>query len=760
MNVIARVAALMLLTTILISPTVAQRRQTPAKTQPKPAATAAPTPAPTFDTLLPADSYVVYAEVRDAGQLIRSNTLSDLLEPILKLAGPSKEFKSVVKWLNAHADQVMSSRLAVATWPIKNNLPDAMVIIEFASPEEAAKFATPLNEFLPTVLPTPQSEPNSKPAKPNFHLERLGSLVVISPRPWTMKELRPANGKSLSEDVNFRSARNRFNAEPLFAFVNMTLIKKEDEERRKQSEEARRKATEQVKQEAAAKEQQNPVETAPSDSSSGAEEFIPEKQVTGVLVASPDQPKEGPTPDPTSIALSSLGSSLFGGESTWPDAIGLALSYEGESLDLRALLINAPGERNDAIPFWPHIIPGTAMAPESPNIFPATTELFATMSLDLPQIYAEMSKPVTLNVNKYGRVPSNEVEAESPFKTIENRLQINIKDELLPLLGSEIAVGLPMEGLNIAGIPGPGDPAQRKKENAQDQSSAEKGPILAIAVKDRERLRALMPKLIDALGFKGVSQFAQTERRDDTELVSYANLFAYAFVGNFLVLSSDPATTRHVVDSYLKQETLSSDMHFRAYTRWQPRPLHGQFYISPALMEGYAKFAAQPTQFMGDQMRALLTRLSTVAQPITYSLSNEGQGPLHELHLPKNLVVMLVAGISGEVNPPPMLQNERMAIGLMYSIARAEENYKNKQGGGSCGTLEDLFAAELISKEIVEKSGYKFDVTVSGDKFEVSAVPLEYGKTGRLSLFIDHTRVIRGGDRNGAIATASDTPIN
>jgi len=318
-----------------------------------------------------------------------------------------------------------------------------------------------------------------------------------------------------------------------------------------------------------------------------------------------------------------------------------------------------------------------------------------------------------------------------------------------------------MDGMNMFGLPGQPPPPAKTEEKTPDKDQPVKyGPILAISVRDQERVRALMPKIIEALGFKGANQFAATERREDTELVSYANLFAYAFVGNFLVLSSDAATVRHVVDSHLKNETLASDINFKTYTRWQPRQVHGQIYISPLLMEGYRNWATQATTRMSDQMRNFMTRLSTVAQPITYSLSNEGLGPLHELHVPKNLVAMLVAGISGEINPPATVQNERMAIGMMYTIAHAEEQYKSKKGGGSCGTLEELIAADLFPKEIAEKSGYKFEVTPNGDKFEATAVPLEYGKSGTMSLFIDHTRVLRGGDRSGAIATSSDPPIH
>src|SRR5215213_7530581 len=119
---------------------------------------------------------------------------------------------------------------------------------------------------------------------------------------------------------------------------------------------------------------------------------------------------------------------------------------------------------------------------------------------------------------------------------------------------------------------------------------------------------------------------------------------------------------------------------------------------------------------------------------------------------------MGVAAISGESNPPENVQNERTAISLMYTIASAQQQYKTGLGNGSCGTLEQLIAADLVSKERVENSGYRFELTVNGDKFEVSAVPSEYGKGGTLSLFIDQTHVLRGGDRTGSTSSARAKP--
>ena len=775
MNLITRPTAaviLLLLSTLLT--TAQQKRQTPVKPQPK-APAVAPAPAPTFDTLLPADCYVIYGEVRGAGQLIRSPAINELLEPVLKLTGPPKEFKSIVQWLNAHSEELMTSRLFVATWPTNSNVPDVMIAVEFASAEEAAKFANPLNEFLPTILdphtpPKAATQSNNAPAEPRptaptrstFHVQRLGSLVVLSPRPWTMKQLKPAGSRLLTEDVNFRAARNRFNSEPVFVYVDVKTMDREQEERRKHYEQMERES-EEIRLAAAKLKAEKPEAEQKSEQPEPKEAATPEiiAELQAPPIADSVPAKETPTPDPIGNALSAISNSFFGGEENSPDGVGIALSYEGDSFDLRALFINDPGEKSDAVPFWPRVIPGAPIAPESPNVLPADTELFVTMSLDLPQIYATMSKPVPPSEYTTVRgqnVMLHKVEFESPFAALESRLQLNIKDDLLPLLGSEVAVALPMHNLNLPGLPGTIVPRPASKDGASQAPEAT--PILLLSVKDKEQLRALMPKLIDSLGFKGASSFAQTERREDTELVSYMNLFAYAFVGNFLVISGDAATTRRVVDAYLKHETLAADSHFKNYTRWQPRQLHGQIYISRSLMDGFKTWSPTQGTKLSEQARSFLNGPSILSQPVTYALSNEGFGPLHELHLPKSLVQMVVAGFSAELNPSPTVMNERRAIGLMYQIAGAQDAYKEVPGRGNYGTLDQLIAAGMISKEMVETSGYRFDVSVSGDKYEVSAVPTEYGKTGTMSLFTDQTRVLRGGDRNGGVATSSDPPLH
>jgi hypothetical protein len=729
--------------------------------------------------LVPADSYKIYGEIRSMDQLVQSEAVREVLETILKASGSSKELSAVMKWLNAPLPvETTSPRLLFAAWPSNKELPDILAAFELESPEEAAKFATALNEMLQTILPptpansseksdnstTTQTPKTAAPAKSKLNVKQFGSLLVITEKPITLKQLRPAGSKPLFDDANFRTARNRLNSEPLFVYIDVKSIEKEEEQRRKQYEEENRKRAEaaraKVQQAAEEKKDEDPAKAEPAEEATST--FTSTELVAPVAAPPPEATKEPRMSEDVSAALTALGYSFIGGESDWPDAVGLSLSFDDESFVARALLINPSGEKTDVVPFVPLLIPGPSFVPESPNILPADTELFATMSLDLNQIYSTLAK-ANLRQELAGltgiAVNASNVEPESPMATLEKQLKINVKNDLLPLLGSEVAIRLPVKDFDFFGVQvRPVAKSDSKVDTTNQPQPKTNSPVVVISLRDREGMRAFMPKLIEAFGFKGASSFAQTERREDTELVSFANMFAYAFVGNFLVFSGDPATTRYVVDCYLKHETLSSDMQFKNYTRWQPRPSQGQLYVSPALMESYKTWAENPSMRMSEQTRALFTRLTAIGQPITYSLSNEGLGPLHELHVPKNLVLMAVAGISSEANPAADVQNEREAIGVLYMISHFEEQYKEKNGG-SYGTLEQLIEAKLFPREMLDHTGYRIEVTAGGDNFQVSAVPVEYGKSGSMSYFIDQTRVLRGGDRHGAPATVSDPPI-
>jgi hypothetical protein len=88
---------------------------------------------------------------------------------------------------------------------------------------------------------------------------------------------------------------------------------------------------------------------------------------------------------------------------------------------------------------------------------------------------------------------------------------------------------------------------------------------------------------------------------------------------------------------------------------------------------------------------------------------------------------------------------------MLKRISLAQLVY-SQQHAGKFGDLPALILAGLIPKDLegTETTGYRFRVTVSGDgkSWTASAEPAQYGRSGRLSFFMDQSGV-RSGDVAG-----------
>ncbi|HTH51109.1 MAG TPA: hypothetical protein VL501_04205 [Pyrinomonadaceae bacterium] len=84
--------------------------------------------------------------------------------------------------------------------------------------------------------------------------------------------------------------------------------------------------------------------------------------------------------------------------------------------------------------------------------------------------------------------------------------------------------------------------------------------------------------------------------------------------------------------------------------------------------------------------------------------------------------------------------HEDEARSMLDRIAKAEM-VSSAQNGGRYAELSALVAAGLVPADVNSSSstGYKYEVTVSGDatKYTASAVPAEYGKSGKLSFIVE-----------------------
>ncbi|HYR76050.1 MAG TPA: hypothetical protein VEM96_09415 [Pyrinomonadaceae bacterium] len=805
---LVQIVSLFVVMILFAAPLCAQQpTATPAKPAPQPQS-AAPTLDPTFETLLSTDSYKLYGEVRNVGQLMSNGGMGDIVDPIIKLADPPKEFNSIIKFLKTNAEALASSRLLFVTWPARTGIPDAFVAIEFPAAEDAAKFAPKLETFLPGILPpvpvaTPEEKPSgqttptdvpqqtgardkketaavpaaspSPPAeRPAFVLSHKGNLVFISDKAFKFEKLRPASSKSLAEDQNFRVAHDRFSNESVFLYFNVQL---EDRTRPQPSPtpmitEAEREQMEREMEAEIEKQQEETRKALEEENNRRAKEspgtepkIVATLSVQAPPSATPTPTKEQETQMAASSQIGRLLDSIGYGEPQWPEAVGVALALENNDYVIRALLIEPPEAKRLPLPFVPQLISGPALVSDAPSVLPESTEVFVSASIDFRQTYEGMRKQADIRAKAAMRqMPAGGKEPTDPFQEFEKKAGFKVTEDLLPALGNEIALAGSLkllEGVgpfNIRSRPSAKPAPEAGAKESQEKKESEALPMLLIAVKDREAARRAMPHVLDGLGLGEANLIAQTEKREDVEIVNYSGFFAYAFVGNFLIISQTPSV-RRAVDSYLNHQTLVSNTVFRNSRRWEPRQNLGEVYFSPAMMEGYHDAIRKEAGTMDPTMRDFILGLDPTASAITYALSNEGLGTQHEIHLPKNLIITMVAGISSATKNPPPEANEMIAQSALRMISSAESTYQSTTGKGKYGTLDDLVEAKLVNREFLEKYGYRIEVTASDDQFEAVATPREYGKTGKRSFFVDKSGVVRGDDHGGGPATVADNPI-
>ncbi|HEX8637181.1 MAG TPA: hypothetical protein VF692_03885 [Pyrinomonadaceae bacterium] len=111
--------------------------------------------------------------------------------------------------------------------------------------------------------------------------------------------------------------------------------------------------------------------------------------------------------------------------------------------------------------------------------------------------------------------------------------------------------------------------------------------------------------------------------------------------------------------------------------------------------------------------------------------------------------------------------NERFVIKSLQTISAAQATY-SAAGNGNYGSNLDLLEAEFIDAELAggDKHGYYFmffnfpSPPQRSARFYVTAIPQLYGKTGKLSFYIDEKSEIHGADKNGRPATATDPIID
>jgi hypothetical protein len=168
------------------------------------------------------------------------------------------------------------------------------------------------------------------------------------------------------------------------------------------------------------------------------------------------------------------------------------------------------------------------------------------------------------------------------------------------------------------------------------------------------------------------------------------------------------------------------------------------------------------------------------SRSITFGLVREG-GNWRLLSV--GLILLDIASMEKQWEQADLEAREEDAIAGLRKLATALEIYRRAYGklpdaldplgpapeGGISPEAAGLIDAELSAGN---KGGYaiRYRIVPARDnlsdedanqaaKFELAATPVEYGKTGRRSFFLDSGGILRGTDKQGSVATSADPRV-
>jgi hypothetical protein len=838
-------ASLVVAVSLLLAPVILHaQRPVPKPARPADAGTTPPqtpaaerSPSVTFDTLLSADAYGVYAEMRAVGRHANSQEITQLLAPFgLEGGGAPAELLALYEFIKSHADALMTARLMFATMPARAGVPETLLAVEMPSAEEARKFVPELKQFVaanvnappaktaPTVTTSVRVETSNtarrrdrrraartqattgdaadgvrakRPAAPQFQIKRSGSLIALSGASFTFKDLRGADQALLVNEPAFQAARTRFGTDTLFVYFNTVRMANSTKQRMEAYEKEYRRQEELARAEAE-KQGARPnsdiiVEPDTPDVIGGESSVIVGANANGnanfslrasgnmnatnanggvspadETTTTPPAPTPEATPTPKSEKeleeerrreqsrqfVETLGSLVFNGrgmsEDSWPESIGVGASLDGDALVVRGLFVDLSGDQPPRpIPFLPVLLSGPSIAAEASAVLPADTDIFVSVSLDLPQMYDYLA-----SLMKIADLAGAQEEGKGGFgeqlTAFEKTNNFRIREDLLAALGNEIAVAAP--GSQLFG-------ARAARSRGADASAPPaSGPVVVVALNDRESLQKLLPRILNSIGLVGATEQSIVEKQGQVEVLTFSN-GTLAFIDRFLVGAPDAATMRRVAEAYNSGETLANSAGYRDSTRWQSRQAIGQVYASNAMLRGMFEDVLKSVEDIDDPaVRAHILRLDPNPGAITHLATRESDGLMHELRLPKNLLSLFAAGSLVGEKLSTIRGNEYRAQHLMRMIDAAQNGHKMSKG--RYGTLEELNTVEAVAEEFgaTVVDGYEIKLSVSGDTFAATATPTGYPKLGRRSFYIDQTGSLRGADTGGKPASES-TPI-
>jgi hypothetical protein len=768
----------------------------------------------TLEELVGADTYGAYAELRHIGTLAQASELKTAVAG-MKLIGETetKPVTDLIGFITENYEPLAETRAVMLFMAARPRVPEALLALEFPTAQDAAAFEPKYRQFAEAQLkaymslkgPKESSERSAperaraqkpeakKAAAPDYTIKRVGRLIISSEGTLSLKRLRgEETAPALADSARFQSARTRFASDSLFVYVD-TGVTIQGVTRLSQTTEG---ATDGATPGTFTTRETTRTEVsviAPETSAMGVGSGTPTPEPTPEETTNPDEEEgdgedgarasdvvaaiEVAKPSEEQLAVAGMGNvmrSLWGGIPRVPGAFALGVRLDGGALALRLAVENSPDGRINVLPFFPNFIAGPPVTAEAAEVAPADADIFFTTSLDWEQLYTSTLGTASLGplasysvaggmIGDAGGPPAEAADAPKPptpdeaVAVIEKLFGFKFKEDLIPSLGNEVAFSMPLDANDLGLMPG-----RRRSRKEEKEKESEAGIVVIVTLNDAEKVQKILPRVLVALGFVPFGDSAaQTERREGFDIHSSGGL-AYTFINRFLVMGADVKAVRHVVDSYAARRTLAATNSYRDSTGWQAPQKLVQAFVSDALMRSTVEETKRRSGASTDPLvRTLLAQLEAPPpEAASFETTNEGDAVVHEMRVPVSMLQTYSLALMVGVRDAPVLSGETMASYTLYEVQNAEETFKIEKKKERFGTLEELIAEKILDKGFAENMGYRIEVNASGEKFDVTATPKEYGKSGRLSYFLDETGTMRAADHKGKPADASDPPVD
>jgi hypothetical protein len=764
-----------------------------------------------------ADTYGAYIELRRVGTLGQANEFKTAVAG-LKLFGDAdtKPFTDLIEFVTANHEPLAEARFVMMYMSARPRVPVAISALEFPTAQDAAAFEPKYRQFADTQLnayraryqiaESPPGRRSSRGAQRkaeakqfpfDYTLRRVGRVLISSEKGLSLKRLRgEESAPSFADSARFQNARTRFSSDSLLVYVD-TGVMTQGWARLTQEAEGEREDSPTVRggigtlgdtgetEMAVIAPTNTPPPLEIATVPAPAEDATPEPDAGELVDLTEEERKaidaaeaaeaEASKPSEEQLAVAGMGNvmrGLWGGVPRMPGAFALGVRLDNSAVVMRLAVENSNDGRVSIIPFLPNFVAGPPVTAAAAAAAPADADIFLTTSLDWEQIYTSALGSAALNtaltapgmrVTEEGGDPGGEDEAKPPkpeeaVATIEKLFGFKFKEDLIPALGNEVALSMPFDSNEIFGGRTHRRPP-KKEEEKENESKA--GAVVIVSLNDPEKIRKILPRVLVALGFVPFGDRAsQAERREGFEINS-AGGFAYSIADRFLIISEDVAAVRHAVDAYAARRTLASSDSYRDATGWQAPQKLVQAFVSDALMRATVEETKRRSGDSTDPLvRTLLAQLEAPPESASFETTNEGDSVVHEMRVPVSMIQTYATAIAVNVRDAPVLSRESSATYALYEVESAQTTYKIENKKGRYATLEELVAEKLLDKGFGERADYQIEINASGEKFEATATPKEYGKSGRRSFFLDETGTMRAADHKGKPATASDPPVD